>query len=397
MFAAFAFVSFSTGLAGPLLGLLHDEFHVSFASIGLLTGMQALGRGLATIPAGRLADRYPPGVLVSAAALLMAVGSVVVATAPVFSVLVGGMAITGVAMAFVFTAGMTHLVRVSAPAVRGRTIGLAMAGWGFGALLAPMTSGFLANEFGWRTVFMFAGMVSVLAMLIGRSVRGSSTHTSGWRPGPFPERWTMGLTWILVPVVAVSALTWGSGSTILRVVVPLYGSEGANLDPVLIGRWLTLFATLGFAVMLISGTVLDRLGRLTALWLTAASGAIGGLILLMPLGTVPFLLFGCATAAIGFSGPLIPVLVSDRSEPQHVGRSMGVVQFLTDLVNLLLPLLIGLLLDASGFGAVGIYFVVALPMAGLVGMRLIASGSIPRSNGSSGPSHTGPGSSTSMT
>ena len=52
---------------------------------------------------------------------------------------------------------------------------------------------------------------------------------------------------------------------------------------------------------------------------------------------------------------------------------MGIVQFLTDLVNLALPLALGALLDASGFSALGIFFVVAFTAAAIIGACVIAS------------------------
>ena len=106
--------------------------------------------------------------------------------------------------------------------------------------------------------------------------------------------------------------------------------------------------------------------------LAAIPGLLGGFVLLLPIGLLPFVLFGLTKAGIGFSMPLIPVLVADRSAPAHVGRSMGIVQFLTDIVNLTLPLALGALLDVSGFGAVGIFFIVAFAAAALIGMRVIA-------------------------
>ena len=137
LFAAFAFVSFSTAVIGPVLGQLDDEFGVSYASLGLIAGMQALGRGVAMIPAGRVADRYPPRLLVSLGGVLMVIGSLASAAAPVYPVLVFGTAVIGVSMALIFTAGMAHLIRSAPTEERGRTMGRAMAGWGLGSLLAP--------------------------------------------------------------------------------------------------------------------------------------------------------------------------------------------------------------------------------------------------------------------
>ena len=107
--------------------------------------MQALGRGLTTIPVGYLADRYRPRVLISAGSLLVGLGSLVSAVAPVFELLVLSGVITGAGTAFVFMAGMAYIVRSSSPRERGRAVGRTMAGWGLGMLLAPLAAGVLAK------------------------------------------------------------------------------------------------------------------------------------------------------------------------------------------------------------------------------------------------------------
>ncbi len=373
LFAAFAFVSFSTAVVGPVLGLLHDEFQVTYASLGLIAGLQALGRGVAMIPAGRLADRYPPRALVAVGGVLMVIGSLASAAAPVYPILVVGTAVIGVSMALIFTAGMTHLVRSAPEGARGRTVGRAMAGWGLGSLLAPLAAGALADAFGWRSVFLLAAVLSVAAVPLGLTIRGALPRPPEPSSAARQRRWALGMTRLLIPVVVVSALIWGSGSAIMRLVLPLYGSEGADLTPALIGAWLSLFAAVTFGLMLVSGTILDRLGRQTVLLLAAIPGILGGFVLLLPTGLVPFILFGLTKAGIGFSMPLIPVLVADRSAPERVGRSMGIVQFLTDIVNLVLPLALGALLDVSGFAALGVFFVVAFAAAAVIGSRVIAA------------------------
>jgi len=183
LFAAFAFVSFSTAVIGPVLGQLDDEFGVSYASLGLIAGMQALGRGVAMIPAGRVADRYPPRLLVSLGGVLMVVGSLASAAAPVYPILVFGTAVIGVSMALIFTAGMAHLIRSAPTGERGRTMGRAMAGWGLGSLLAPLAAGALASAFGWRSVFVLAAVLSV-AVVAGTGTEGDALDNALFVMGP---------------------------------------------------------------------------------------------------------------------------------------------------------------------------------------------------------------------
>ena len=68
---------------------------------------------------------------------------------------------------------------------------------------------------------------------------------------------------------------------------------------------------------------------------------------------------------------LPPILVADRVPADRVGRAMGAMQFLNDSVLVGVPPLLGFLLDASGFGLVGMVLASALVASVVVGVRLL--------------------------
>ncbi len=372
-FTTFAMMAFGLSAIAPVLSTIRAEFDVSFASLGLIAGMQALGRGLTTIPVGYLADRYRPRVLISAGSLLVGLGSLVSAVAPVFELLVLSGVITGAGTAFVFMAGMAYIVRSSSPRERGRAVGRTMAGWGLGMLLAPLAAGVLANALGWRSIFVLAAALSVVAAGIAWTIASAAPPA---RPSSGRVRLRLRLPALVslrnvLAVVAVSALTWGTMSSLHRIVLPLYGTEGLQLDPAGAGLWLSLFAAAGLVVMFASGTLIDRAGRTPALLAGTLISAAACVLMVFPVQLGFYIVLGLAASTVGFTAPLIPLLAADRSPPADIGRFMGIVQFMTDGVNLAMPPLLGALLDVRGFGALGLFFVAALTAASIVGVRVI--------------------------
>ncbi len=371
VFTTFAIMAFGLSVIGPVLSTIRAEFDISFASLGLIAGMQALGRGLTTVPVGYLADRYRPRALISVGSLLVGLGSLVSAFAPVFGALVVGSLISGAGTAFVFMVGMTYIVRSSSPRERGRMVGRTMAGFGLGSLLAPLVAGVLANALGWRSIFVLAAALSVVAVGIAWTISGAAQPTRPSSGGVRLRLPGIGSTRNVLAVVAVSALTWGTMGSLSRIVLPLYGTEGLQLDPARAGLWLSLFAAATAVVMLASGTLIDRAGRTPALLAGTLVAAAASVVMLFPVELGLYVVLGLASATVGFTAPLIPLLVADRSPPAQVGQFMGIVQFMTDGVILAMPPLLGTLLDLSGFGAVGLFFVAALAAAAVVGVRVI--------------------------
>jgi len=181
----------------------------------------------------------------------------------------------------------------------------------------------------------------------------------------------MGISTTLLGIAAFAVLLWGGTFTIKRLVIPLYGSVALDLDPAAIGIVMTVAAAARTATMFASGPILNAFGRHRVLMMTTALSVTAALLLLLPAtlwlyGTIALLyaLGGIVTA-------LPPVLVAERTPHDNVGRAMGSMQFMVDLLLLAFPPIVGLMIDTAGFPLVGITSAMMFGGTLLIGLRLM--------------------------
>jgi predicted MFS family arabinose efflux permease len=152
--------------AEPLLDSIADEFGIDHAAIGTVTTVTQLGYGLGLlllVPLGDILDRrrliVTHTVLASAALLAIAQAR----TAPI---MFAAFAAVGL-LAVVTQILVAHTALLAGPAERGRVVGLVTSGVITGILLARTISGILADQLGWRAVYLVAsGAMFVVAMLL---------------------------------------------------------------------------------------------------------------------------------------------------------------------------------------------------------------------------------------
>ena len=377
VFAVFTVMAFGSAVVGPIMGELQSSFGVSLAVLGILLSAPAIARVVLTIPSGIMSDRLPPRVPLCGGTLLMALGSIVCAIAPTFTVLVAGSLIGGLGSALVFTPGMSHVVRISQGQNRGHATGRIMAGVQLGGLFAPAAAGFAATLMNWRAAYVIAAIVGLIASaLIWSQIKSpppaSSPKTSwSWQPE------AMGISRTLLGIAAFAVLLWGGTFTIKRLVIPLYGSVALDLDPAAIGIVMTVAAATRTATMFASGPILSAFGRHRVLMMTTALSVTAALLMLLP---ATLWLYGALALLYALGGivtALPPVLVAERTPHENVGRAMGSMQFMVDLLLLAFPPIIGLMIDTGGFPLVGITSAMMFGGTLIIGLRLMGTHQAP--------------------
>nr|PPQ62709.1 MFS transporter [Streptomyces sp. QL37] len=171
--AAVANVYFSQ----PLLVTMGHDLAMSPALVGSVVTLTHVGYGLGLfflVPLGDVADRRR---LVVAQLLLLVVALIVVATAHTSTILLAGMAATGL-LAVVTQTLVAFAASLAPPARRGRVVGLVTGGVVVGILLARTASGIMADLAGWRSVYLAsASLTALLALVLYRALP---------RPGDVP-------------------------------------------------------------------------------------------------------------------------------------------------------------------------------------------------------------------
>lgn len=123
-----------------------------------LTGFQPL--------MGWMGDSFGQKRVIVFGAILMAIGSFLVALSPAFWVMVVGLFFKGMAGAAVVPAGVAFAGRY----FQGDKIGKALGLFGFysvlGALAAPLLSGIFVDSMGWSSIFWLCALLGLLASLL---------------------------------------------------------------------------------------------------------------------------------------------------------------------------------------------------------------------------------------
>jgi len=166
-----------------LLSAIGSEFGVTAASLNWVSAAYMLATVVCVPIIAKLGDRYGHRRMLTVAAALVALGSVVVALAPNFAVLLVGRALQAPLAAFLPLE--FAIVRDRDPKSAGRSIGKLVGALTFGAAIGSLGAGALYGAVGdlrlvlWVPALFLAVCVPVVAFLVPES-RARASGTTDW-------------------------------------------------------------------------------------------------------------------------------------------------------------------------------------------------------------------------
>ena len=180
------YLLFSSGLLlfsiAPLIGLIIQDFSISFFEAGLLLGSISFGTIFLSILAGSISDKIGTRGAIAVAGILSASGALLRGISFGFLDLLIFSTMVSIGSTILFV-GMTKMIREWFPQRQRASInGVWNSGFNMGALFAfassvPLTAAVLGN---WRLVFIIYGVVSLIATFLWISL-------SRRNPGPANE------------------------------------------------------------------------------------------------------------------------------------------------------------------------------------------------------------------
>jgi predicted MFS family arabinose efflux permease len=331
------------------------DLRLSDAQIGSLAGIIALCWALSALVFGVVSDRFGRKVVLVPMVALFSALSALSGLAHTYTQLLVFRALLGIAEGPCWTVMMTLVEENSAPAHRGRNVGIVVsAGAIIGLAAAPVLTTQIAAHFGWRWAFFIAGVPGLLlALLIGLFVRDPSrAGAAGGHRLELRELLSL-LRYRNIWLSALAAAGFMTWLFLVNTFGPLYmtGVEGQSgtTAGLLMGS-----AGLGsFLIGLIGPSLSDRFGRGPVLAALALLSSLLPLALLMrPLYSTP-----AALAAILFLtqggqaiAALCIVLIPTESVPKHlVASAVGIATMAGEIVGgFLAPVVAGVLVARRG-------------------------------------------------
>ncbi|MEN9979145.1 MAG: OFA family MFS transporter [candidate division WOR-3 bacterium] len=293
---------------------------------------------LATVVGGRLQDRFGPRIVAIIGGILLALGMILAsfASSIVMLVIAYGI-ISGIGIGFAYVCPISAGVKWF-PDKRGLITGLAVAGFGAGALIVGPLARAMIDAIGPFATFRYLGVVYLILILIGALILRNPPagyKPTGWNP-PQPAAGTPVRTDYTAGQMLATIQFWliwltyfagcAAGLMIIGQTSPIAQELGGfSKETAALGvSVLAIFNALG---RIFWGRISDSLGRTRALFLMFLINAIAILgYFLIP--SLPFIFWiGIALVGSSFGGYLAiyPAVTADFYGTKNSGINYGLV------------------------------------------------------------------------
>jgi MFS transporter, OFA family, oxalate/formate antiporter len=320
---------------------LPSQLVLAFFAMGVILG-------------GRIQDKTGPRPIARIGAVLLGLGLLISSMATsLFMFTLGFSIIAGIGIGFAYVCPIATCVKWF-PDKRGMITGLAVAGFGGGALVFTPVAKSLIASVGIMNTFLWLGIIFLIAVMIGAQLMVNPPAgylPAGWKPPAAAAAGAAGAvkldyTWqdmIRTPQFWLLWLTYFAGCTaglmIIMNVTNVYQSVSllnliAKYNPIPKEVFTDCISQAALAVIIVSvlnaagrigwGKVSDNIGRKsTLLIMFLYSGII--MILLNGFTSYPLYIFGVASVGFCFGGflALFPAVTADYFGTKNVGVNYG--------------------------------------------------------------------------
>jgi MFS family permease len=374
IFAHFSFHLIG-GLLQPLLPSIRSEFVLDYTQMGFLLGAFHLTTGFANLPAGWLADRLGPRLLITVAIAGTGLAGIFIGLARNYSMLVVFLMVMA-ALGGGYHVSAPPLIAASAKrSKQGAALGLHMIGGTGSLFVAPLAAVGIASIWGWRGPFLSISLPVVLFglifyVLLGRRLaaeKGNNLNTSGGKDLHEADNSISYVSIIKGPLLPFLMLSVLSGAIIMSTVsfLPLILADSFGASQVAIGVYVSLIPLGGLITSPLAGYLSDRLGTERLM----IGIVLMGVPLIVLLNYVPYgILLGALLLAIGVVTtarmPVAESFLITNAPQQFRSRVLSLFYFGgAELSGILAPL-VGSFMDRFGFNytlfmAAGVLLIVA--------------------------------------
>ncbi len=340
-----------------------------------MVGAFTIAYGIGQLPAGWLADRIGPRIVVTIGICGVAVAGLLVGLSQTYIMMLVFLALMGVAGGGYHPAAPPIISSSVGLENRGRALGVHMVGGSASFFLAPIIAATIAATWGWRGSFIGLAVPAMVLgltfyVLMGRQIAAKKAETKttasqNEAPSP-PGRWRR-LVWFIILSTSTQAVTFSVISFI-----PLFLVDHFGVSEKTAAASMAFIYGVGLVAGPLAGYISDRLGRVPMV--LAVCFMVGPVIYLLNL--VPYGPYGIGNAALLVLIGLFIYVRMPVSEAYIVGQTsahrrstiLGIYFFSSMEGGGVLTPVMGNLIDHLGF-----YTSFTIAGAVILGVTLICS------------------------
>jgi MFS family permease len=362
--------------------LIQREFHIDPIRLGLLFSAFVFSYAIMQVPAGYLADRLNLKWLYAGAFLWWSLANSAIFLATGFLSLLFLRTLLSVGEAISLPASSKVLATLFSEDERGIANGILDSGYKFGPALGVAVGGALLGHFGWRYIFLFTGLGSLLWLIpwfwVANSI--SSMHVS-YKDASAPVSPTHAV--LSVKDILLSTRAWGTffgnfcGGYVWYLMLswlPSYLVNERHLNLASMGLVGSLLFGVTGVTSILSGIITDRMIRAGVSPSRARLGfMIAGLLfsaLLVPAGfahssSQALGYMFVAFAAYGMYSSNVWAATQSIAGAPNIGRWAGIQNLIGNLGGVASPAITGWIVSVSGsfrwaFALAAVFMVVGI-------------------------------------
>ena len=342
-----------TALLVPLLPFIRDEFTLDYTQAGLVISAFGIVYGASQLPAGWLADRIGPRMLITISISGVALTGILVGLSQNYVMLLIFLVLMGVLGGGYHPASTTMISALIEPKSRGRALGFHMIGGSASYFLVPLIAAALAAIWGWRGPFIILAIPTIafgilLHILLGRHVpakRAEPKTTSDYIETPPAPGRRRRLVTILILSIFNQAVLFATVSFI-----PLFLVDHFGIGKEVAAASMSLVYAMGLWACPLGGYLSDRLGRVSMiLAMCFFAGPVIYLLNLVPYGLGTSALFIIIGMIMYVTTTVSQAYIVDQASERSRSTVLGIYFFGTIEGAGVLPPVIGYLIDQLGF------------------------------------------------
>jgi MFS transporter, DHA1 family, multidrug resistance protein len=353
--AAVAFsVAVGFGIVAPVIPLFAHHFGVGRAEVGAVLSAFAFMRLASALGVGRLVDAIGERVVLATGIGIVAVSSALAGFAHSYLQLLLLRGAGGVGSAMFSVSAMGLLLRVVAPAQRGRSVGLFQGGFLLGGISGPAIGGPLAAWSIRAPFFVYAGTLVVAGSVAMVGLRRASLARKTDQVDDQLNRTSLAAAFkqraYRAALVANLADSWAAMG-VRNTLVPLFVVESLHRGTAWVGIGFTIMAFFNAATLIPAGRLVDRRGRRPVMvggcLLSASSMALLALSPSLAGYIVAMVVFGIGSGLLDVA----PAAVVGDVAGKRAGTVVAGFQMAGDGGSVSGPIVAGWVADTWSYGA----------------------------------------------
>jgi MFS family permease len=342
------FVALGFGIVAPALPVFARDFGVGKASAAAVISVFAFLRIAFALPAGKLVDRFGERLVMATGIGIVAVSSLLAGVAQTYAQLIVLRGFGGVGSAMFSISALGLLVRMTAPAQRGRAMGFWQGGFLLGGITGPVVGGVIDGISIRLPFFIYAGTLAAAGAVGLIQLRATPLAERGTdaAAGRTTLRDAFRNRAYRAALAANFADSWGAIG-VRSALIPLFVTDVLHRKPIWTGIGFVIVSAVNGAMLLPAGRFADNIGR-KPLLVTGCIGSGAGIAVLAASPTLPGYLIGLALLGFGSGlldvapGAIVGDIVEGRAGPVFAAYTMS-----SDVGTVVGPVVAGAIADVS--------------------------------------------------